>query len=131
MSEKKPRTPAQVAAFQKMLAIREEALRKKIREEMEPPAIAAAEEEAPPVEEAMVVAPVVAAPAEEQGYETVEFNEDLFFDELAQQKSMVDEMKSHVTELREELMVLRQGHSELNDSFTQHNVQKLHSLRFV
>lgn len=147
---KKPRSAAQVAAFQKALAAREASILKKAREREAaerapptPPTPAAAEEEdeamdeeddAPPTPTTTPVAPAAAITRDDDddGYTYVDFDPDTFKTNFRQELNTdIDALRQELSSLKSQVQGFGEQHEKLSNDFIQNNISKAHALNFV
>jgi hypothetical protein len=153
MSEKKPRSALQVAAFERAKAARENNLRKKFLEEQqtEKPQQQPKEDEGEDENEETAKAdevsvhtpyiedfqPIFNTPAQPPkgrarkqqsapvyDEDIIELDTDALFSTLESQKRELEELRTHVHGLR-------QGHEELQSTWQQHDVSRRNELSFV
>jgi hypothetical protein len=142
MPEKRERTPAQVASFERAKSAREANLRRKWEEQQaqsEPPqqsqvkpgdADMAEEETAsttdtpPATPRPATPRPPTPAPVEHQTAEFVELDTDELFSQLHEYKQDIEELKTHVHGLR-------QGHETLQSDWQQYGVKRHCEINFV
>jgi hypothetical protein len=138
MSEKKPRSALQNAAFEKARSAREANMRKKWEEEQQqqkesaPPQQDVVEEEADEDESGEVAPPVHAATPrpppqqlqQDDSHDYIELDTDDLFNQLSDHKREIKELKEH-------LHGLKQGHEELQTTWQQYNRGSNAFLSFV
>jgi hypothetical protein len=142
MEAKKPRSQAQIDAFEKARAARENNLKRKWQAEQEaqkqhvpePEQEVKPEEEQQPVDtEAETppttpVAPSKAVSQQEDDHDIIDFDPDSFRDELYEKlHATTEELK----QLKEHVHGLKSKHEELESSWHQHGVRSAHALNFV
>jgi hypothetical protein len=155
--EKKPRSSAQVAAFARAKAARENNLRKKFLKEQEdakpqqqpkeddgeaeedaaPPAedeeSMSAPAHTPYVEDFQPIYDTPAAPAKGRSRKQAPpvYDEDIIELDTDALFSTLESQKQELKELREHIHGLRQGHEELQSTWQQHDVSRRSELSFV
>jgi hypothetical protein len=134
VKEKKPRSQAQIDAFEKARSVRQANMRKQI--EAEQAAEKAAQKLAPAEEEEgenheapaatprppVAEKPVHQAPAVDDVYDTFDASE--LVSSLNATRQELEELRNHVNELNGK-------HGQLHDNFMQHGINKASSLNFV
>jgi hypothetical protein len=141
MSERKPRSAAQVAAFEKAKAARESNMRKKFEAEqqeqqqqqqsVEPEVLdecPAEEAVTPPaqspVQTAVVTTVVPSSIVDDDDTDYIELDTDALFNQLSQHKK-------EIAALRENVHSLKRGHEDMQTTWQQHDIGRRNDLSFV